>query len=103
MQYTEAFYAKRLEELRSEEHVLADVPFRAPVSGGAARWHVRSGDTRWSRPETADRPSCGAGVALDLSGPVLRVPPSGRIEDADPRLCRRCLQHAAAPSEPGGL
>lgn len=73
VQYTEAFYAKRLEELRSEEHVLADVPYRAPVSGGAGRWHVRSGDTRWSRPETADRPSCGARITLDLSGPVPQV------------------------------
>jgi len=100
VQYTEAFYAKRLQDPRPEEHELADVPYRAPASGGAGRWHVRSGDTRWSRPETADRPNCGASVTLDLSGPVLRVPPSGLIEDADPRLCRRCLQHAAAPSDP---
>lgn len=98
--YTEAFFATRFEELRPREHALVDVPYRAPATGGTGRWHVRSGDTRWSRPETADQPSCGASVTLDLSGPVLRVPPSGRIEDADPRLCRRCLQHAVAPIDP---
>jgi len=86
--YTERFFASRSDPHRKPK--LADLRYYPPRSGHG-KWHVRAGATGFRYFESPDAPACNSHVELDLTAKSLRIPVSGDIEDADERLCRRCL------------
>lgn len=97
--YTEAFYGMPFD--RDEVPPLADLPYYPPTSRRTSRWHARAGDTGYVVTGSADGPACSIPADLDLTAEPLRVPASGLLADADPRMCRRCLAVPPRPAAPG--
>jgi|GEM_PF-860821 len=86
--YTERFYASPFDP--DSKPTLADLRYYPPRTG-QGKWHVRAGATGFRYWGSPDAPACDSHVVLDLTVKPLRIPASGDIDDADERLCRRCL------------
>jgi len=88
LRYTENWYGTAFADRPGEP--LADLPY-FPSRRRSGKWHARAGDTGYLFRGLPDAPACNESVTLDVAVEPLHVPDNGRIEEADPRLCRRCL------------
>lgn len=94
LHYAERLYATAFADVPTTP--LADLPYFPPARG-SGKWHARKGETGYLFRGAGDAPACNESVTLDVVAEPLRIPDSGDIDEADPRLCRRCLNTPPRP------